>query len=246
MSERNWEKCYAYWTRNSSFVEGKIMLRDRWHVLILILLDMSNFRLSDKTDILEVGCGTGGLSIWASHESRSVTGLDVTKRAISFANTLGKKTLYGGRLNFAVGDGRFLPFQDGLFDLCICSETFEHVPNYEKLFDELIRTTKNSGYIIVTVPNYVNITQTGIDGPTKYVWQFLNKFRGSQPTDLNKFSIFTLKKIFESRGLRIVAMRGMGLLVIHFARISNFQRIFDRPFNKFLSLNIGVIAQKAT
>jgi len=44
-----------------------------------------------------------------------------------------------------------LPYQDGEFDVALCSETLEHVANLEKAIDELLRVCKKA--IVITVPH---------------------------------------------------------------------------------------------
>lgn len=54
-------------------------------------------------------------------------------------------------LDAQVADILDLPFKDNEFEVVICSETLEHVPNWEKGLDELIRITEK--LLIVTVPH---------------------------------------------------------------------------------------------
>jgi len=44
-----------------------------------------------------------------------------------------------------------LPFPDGAFDAVLCSETIEHVTDYKKAVDELLRITKE--VLVITVPH---------------------------------------------------------------------------------------------
>jgi len=228
-------------------IDRKFSLSDRWNSLVLDLLKLT--ASTDAKDVLEVGCGVGALSLWISQKFDNVNGMDITKRAVTFANTQRRKSPCRDRLSLMIGDGKFLPLRDCSYDLCICSETLEHVPNYEKVFDELSRVTKNSGFIVVTVPNYVNMTQGGVGGPARFVWSFLRRFRASQPTDINHFDIFVLRKLFASRNLKILAMRGIGLFIIPYKnrKIAWVEQMFNRPFDrlKFISLNLGVIGQKS-
>lgn len=50
-----------------------------------------------------------------------------------------------------------LPFKDNTFDLVICNQVLEHLKNYKKVIDDLIRTTKNQGYIAVGIPNLAHL-----------------------------------------------------------------------------------------
>jgi SAM-dependent methyltransferase len=48
-------------------------------------------------------------------------------------------------------DGVSLPYPDGAFDVVICSESMEHIPQYEHVLNELLRVAKKS--VIITVPH---------------------------------------------------------------------------------------------
>jgi SAM-dependent methyltransferase len=50
-----------------------------------------------------------------------------------------------------------LPFADASFDLVICQEGIEHMPNQLHLFQELNRVLRPGGRAIITTPNYSNL-----------------------------------------------------------------------------------------
>lgn len=50
-----------------------------------------------------------------------------------------------------------LPFADASFDVVICQEGIEHMPNQLHLFQELNRVLRPGGRAIVTTPNYSNL-----------------------------------------------------------------------------------------
>jgi len=228
-------------------VESKIQLSDRWYQLILNMMKSVGLDFSKTgTKFLEVGCGTGGFSIFASKECAYVTGLDIGKKRINMANKLRKN--FGKKVSFVVGDAQCLPFRDGSYDIIVCSETLEHVPDHKKAFHELIRVAKTLGYVIITVPNNISLAQ-------------LEKFRlfpshfavnRSQPEDLHIFNIFVIDKLLERKDLRVIIKRGVGFIYIPSTRPkiksieSRLNKLF-RPFSRklnFLCLNIGIIAQK--
>jgi len=49
-------------------------------------------------------------------------------------------------------DVEHLTFDDAQFDICTCTEVFEHVPNDKKGFEEIFRVLKDKGIFIFTVP----------------------------------------------------------------------------------------------
>jgi SAM-dependent methyltransferase len=51
------------------------------------------------------------------------------------------------------GDVTALPFQDEAFDLVVCSEVLEHVPNWGRAVSEIYRILKRRGEVVITTPN---------------------------------------------------------------------------------------------
>jgi ubiquinone/menaquinone biosynthesis C-methylase UbiE len=198
------------------------------------------------TKFLEVGCGTGGFCIFASKECEHVTGLDIGKTRINMANKL--RNRFGKKVSFVVGDAQYLPFRDGYYDIIVCSETLEHVPDHLKAFHELVRVTKRLGYVIITVPNNLSLAQ--LDKFQLFPSYFA--VRRSQPEDLHIFNNFVINKLFERKDLRVIIKRGVDLIYIPSTRPkmkfleSRLNRLFGRYSRRldFLCLNIGIIAQK--
>ena len=109
-------------------------------------------RLAAKTlkttggeSVLDAGCGTGGLCGFLEAEGiKSITGCDAEAEAI----THGKEK---GRLkNAVVADVCKLPFGDSEFDLVVCSEVLEHVPDHQSGLREILRVSR--GPVLITVP----------------------------------------------------------------------------------------------
>jgi ubiquinone/menaquinone biosynthesis C-methylase UbiE len=55
--------------------------------------------------------------------------------------------------NIVKGDICSLPYKDNTFDLTICSQTLEHIPNHQEAVSEIFRVTNAEGYVLITVPN---------------------------------------------------------------------------------------------
>lgn len=52
-----------------------------------------------------------------------------------------------------------VPFDDGSFDLVLCTEVIEHLNNPQNLIDELHRVTKSGGHLVLTTPNVHSVMQ---------------------------------------------------------------------------------------
>ncbi|MHB0995803.1 MAG: class I SAM-dependent methyltransferase [Elusimicrobiales bacterium] len=95
--------------------------------------------------ILDVGCGNGYQlgPLAARHE---VHGLDVSEANVRKAAGAGiKAVLHDVETRF--------PYENGYFDVVVCSEILEHLFFPERVIGECSRVLKPGGVFIVTVPN---------------------------------------------------------------------------------------------
>ncbi|MGK7929698.1 MAG: class I SAM-dependent methyltransferase [Spirulina sp.] len=99
-------------------------------------------------DLLEVGCGRGGGSSWIARTQnvRSMTGIDLSKRAIALCQKLHQHK----SLKYLQGDAESLPFLDGSFDIVLNIESCHHYPSMSKFLEEVTRVLRPDGYLWVT------------------------------------------------------------------------------------------------
>jgi SAM-dependent methyltransferase len=101
--------------------------------------------------VLDVGCGTGRVSFAIARQGYEVTGIDIEKRVIDIASKI--QGLSSCNPNFKV-----LDFCDPemvlseFYDIVVCSEVLEHIKNYHCIIDNIFKTLKKGGYVIITVP----------------------------------------------------------------------------------------------
>lgn len=76
--------------------------------------------------ILDLGCGSGWLSVFLAREGFKVTGIDVADHALDLgAQWANMEDL---KIQFDVGDLGDLPYQDGSFDGIVANSIIEHLP----------------------------------------------------------------------------------------------------------------------
>lgn len=114
-----------------------------------------------KSRILDIGCGSGRHTCEAYRLNQAmVVGADLdfndlleAKDKLQFHDDLAEHG--GGSWNLNVADICQLPYQPNTFDLVICSEVMEHIPNEKLAAQELARICKPGKYLALSVPRYM-------------------------------------------------------------------------------------------
>jgi len=131
----------------------------------------------DEIKILDVGCGTGiGITFPIASLGHPIIGVDIDNDSINYVQ---KENIYPNA-NFECG------FLDKLthladFDIIICSEVLEHVPNPGEFLFTLKNRLNPAGIIILTVPNgygWFEMEQFIYEkAGFKYIIKILTKFK---------------------------------------------------------------------
>ncbi|MEW6180635.1 MAG: methyltransferase domain-containing protein [Chloroflexota bacterium] len=115
-------------------------------------------RQVEGSQILDIGCSQGIVSILLGREGFFCTGIDIEKQAIKFAlRELEKEEEFTKqKVKFLLGDATNLEFEDNSFDTVILGEIIEHFTHPEKILQEAKRVLKEGGKVIITVPFGLN------------------------------------------------------------------------------------------
>ena len=100
-------------------------------------------------NILDVGCGTGFLTVLLAELGYRVKGVDLSEGMQSFAK---KKVAEGGwqdRVTFAIGDAENLDEKSDAYDLVINRHLLWTLPHPYEAVTDWLRVTKPGGYVIV-------------------------------------------------------------------------------------------------
>lgn len=95
--------------------------------------------------VLDVGCGTGNLSLCLAHDSQivNVCGLDISSAYVDYA----RRRSVDARLDFHVGDACALPFADASFDHTVSMLALQFVPRADVAVREMRRVTRPGGIV---------------------------------------------------------------------------------------------------
>jgi len=100
-------------------------------------------------EILDVGCGTGNLSLELARLGVRVTGIDISEPMLAKAREKARRE--GLAVKFYRADARKLPFNDGIFDAVVSVTALEFVPDLREALEEAYRVLKPGGRLVVGV-----------------------------------------------------------------------------------------------
>lgn len=176
--------------------------------------------LARKGRILDTACGTGYYMEKLSENE--CFGLDISEKSIKCCK---EKKLN----NICVGTYENLPYKDCSFDIILCINAFQHTQNPKMTLTEINRVLKEDGEVILTFPNWTSF-RSGII-------HLLRKFyiKGSHE---RRYTIFTLKRMFDILDLKITEVYGFNFLPYksHHRRVNltilKLCELFERKIEK--------------
>lgn len=116
--------------------------------------------------VLDVGFGTGYGLVLLGIKAAEVYGADVDKKAYEYC----QRVLAGRHpklKKLSLYDGYKLDYPDNYFDVITCVEVLEHVEDYHRFLDEVLRVSKRG--VFLTTPNK-RPEYTKADGTPKNYW----------------------------------------------------------------------------
>ena len=119
------------------------------------------FRLSSKSlkqfkpaNLLDVGCGDGNRTLLLAQHFHIPPGRTFGVEFYEPHIRKARENFHTSQIDLETDP---LPYDDGTFDLVICNQVLEHLKNYQDVLEQMIRTTKSGGYIILGIPNMAHL-----------------------------------------------------------------------------------------
>lgn len=98
--------------------------------------------------VLDVGCGTGTiLSRLSQNENLTLAGVDLSGEMLNIA-----RQKLNEKVELKIGDSEQLPWRNNSFEAIICTDSFHHYPEPEKVLSEMVRVLGPNGYLIIGDP----------------------------------------------------------------------------------------------
>jgi ubiquinone/menaquinone biosynthesis C-methylase UbiE len=146
--------------------------------------------LKENSQILDIGCGTGGQTIiLANNAPGNIIGLDQFPNFVNVLNENAKSQNLQNRINGIVGNMEDLPFNKEQFDLIWCEGAIDDNIGFEKGLTYWYDFLKCNGYIAVTSPSW---------------------FTNEHPGEVNKFWLDAGSTGLDEIGKNISVMQNIG------------------------------------
>lgn len=144
----------------------------------------------DKKTFLEVGCGTGFVLSFLEKLGFMVTGLDMHKESIKFAEKRTKAPLLCTRLEKVSTKKNF--------DVVGAFDVLEHVGDQNEFLEKCGKFIKKNGWIILTVP------------ARKELWSKIDEFSGHK----RRYDKTDISDLFEKCGFKVEKIKYFGFFLL--------------------------------
>lgn len=114
---------------------------ETWIKLLITWLPNANAK------ILDVGCGTGSLSVVLAGLGHKVTGIDISPVMISLAQE--KAAKHGYQISFHVMDAAFPQLASQQFDVIVCRHVLWALPEPQKVIRRWTELLKQAGRLLL-------------------------------------------------------------------------------------------------
>jgi ubiquinone/menaquinone biosynthesis C-methylase UbiE len=123
------------------------------------------YGLAGAISVLDVGCGTGEITIRLAglYPEATLIGVDLIADHLAYARKASLEL--GSRITYREADAFALPFADGSFDLVLCRHMLQAVPRPQEAMAEMIRVLRPGGRLHLLVEDYgmIHMHPTSLD-----------------------------------------------------------------------------------
>jgi len=141
---------------------GAVRFRSEYHYAVFeywrsakVLRFLERSGVSGLGQVLDDGCGGGGMTVSFGEEAESVVGIDLSDRFSAAGTTLAKEK--GTRnVSFVRANGQTLPFAGSQFDTVFSHAVIEHVADPRAYLHEIRRVLKPGGRVFLQTAPYLS------------------------------------------------------------------------------------------
>jgi ubiquinone/menaquinone biosynthesis C-methylase UbiE len=162
----------------------------------MLTIDFRNLQMKPGFRVLDAGCGTGR-HIREVFQSPGVDVVGIDRKWGDLCEV--RNSLYSmtndesGSCIAAKADVTNLPFKDSAFDIVICSEVLEHIPENEAAVRELVRVLKPGKDMVISVPSFL---------PERICWAISEDYHREPGGHIRIYKKKSLKNLLERAGTK--------------------------------------------
>lgn len=145
MSQREYQRDYSLTNPEMHSLDGR---RRKAETMRLVLQEAMG-PVFATADVLNLGCSAGIIDEHLAGFVGSIVGADIDEPAIRVAADRVK----AGNVRFVVADAMALSMPDDSFDVVICSQVYEHVPDASRMMAEIERVLRPGGVCYFAATN---------------------------------------------------------------------------------------------
>jgi ubiquinone/menaquinone biosynthesis C-methylase UbiE len=143
--ERGYQHDYSATCDSMHSLEDR---RRKANTMVLVLRECLGGSLAGAR-VLNLGCSTGIIDEFIAPSVGTMVGADIDAAGIELAQS--RRT--APNLRFEIGDAMDLRFEDAEFDVVICSQVYEHVPDATRLMSQIGRVLAPGGLCYFAATN---------------------------------------------------------------------------------------------
>ncbi|WP_414566271.1 MULTISPECIES: methyltransferase domain-containing protein [unclassified Anabaena] len=146
-----WEQIWGEHMHHGYYGADGSQKKDRRQAQIDLIEELLKWAdVQTAANILDVGCGIGGSSLYLANKfNAKATGITLSPVQATRAKERARDIGLSGRSDFQVADAQAMPFADDSFDLVWSLESGEHMPDKTKFLQECYRVLKPGGTLIM-------------------------------------------------------------------------------------------------
>ncbi len=187
----------------------------------------------DTRRLLDIGCGSGGLSIRLKEKGIEVVGVEKDEKLCTLAKEKLNAVILGDIENLK------LNYPEGYFDCIMYADILEHLIEPLNILEKHKVYLQKDGYVIASIPNvryYKIILRLILSG----TWDYSDAGMLDR-THVRFFGLINIIELFERAGYEIVEIR-RNVIAARAFRVLNF--IFFNKLKDFLAYQYYIKAKK--
>lgn len=142
---------------------------------------------------IDVGSNFGAITFVLAEKGYRTIAVDTYKRIFDeILIPIAQYKKIDKKIDYHVGYGEDLPYDDNYFDIATCGEVIEHIEKLDCFLDEINRILKIDGTLIISTPNGNHTIQ-----------KYLNKHGYMNPEHVKEYDFIELKNILSAKGFEL-------------------------------------------